>query len=155
PTDYPQSDLAPESRLRAGEALLAQNQPRPALVHFTRVIEQARTKKEFADLGVRAQLGAAGCRLKLGDPDAGIAILRQVAVTGNGPLGADAQAMIADSFFDRGLFKNARDEYLRVTMLFSTTPRAPYAQYRLGETLMKLGDTAAAASAFRKVTDGW
>jgi TolA-binding protein len=155
PTDYPQSDLAPESRLRAGEALLSQSQPKPALVHFTRVIEQARGKKEFADLGVRAQLGAAACRLKLGDTDAGIAILRQVAVTGNGAPGADAQAMIADSFFERGLFKNARDEYLRVTILFASTPRAPYAQYRLGETLLKLGDTAAANSAFRKVIDGW
>src|SRR4029079_17092875 len=104
PTAYPGSELAPESRLRSGEALLAENRAREALVEFTHLIEDSRGKKPSADLALRAQFGAGQCRLKLGDLDAGLAILRQVAVTGNGPLGAEAQAKIADSFFERGQF---------------------------------------------------
>lgn len=155
PNDFPKSELAPESRLRAGEALLSQNQAREALVQFTRLIEQTRGKQEGAELVPRAQLGAGQCRLKLGDVDAGIAILRQVAVTGNGALGAEAQAKLGDSFFERGQWKGAVDEYLRVTLLFGSTPQAPYAQYRLGEAYQKLGDSASAKSAYRKVIDGW
>src|SRR5439155_26747274 len=112
------------------------------------LIEQARGKQENTELVPRAQLGAAQCRLKLGDADAGIAILRQLAVTGNGPLGAEAQAKIADSFFERGQYKSAVDEDLRVTVPLGSTTPAPYAQYRLGETYLKLGDTTAANSAF-------
>jgi tetratricopeptide (TPR) repeat protein len=155
PSDFPNSDLAPESRLRAGEALLASDKTREALVEFTQLIEQARGRKAGAELVTRAQMGAGVCRIKLGDVDSGLAILRQVAVTANGALGADAQAKIADSFFDRGQFKSAVDEYLRVTMLFGSSSQAPYAQFRIGECSLKLGDTAAANSAFRKVIDGW
>jgi hypothetical protein len=42
-----------------------------------------------------------------------------------------------------------------VTVLFGSSPQAPYAQYRLGEAYLKLSDTAAANAAFRKVIDGW
>src|SRR5207244_6894533 len=59
PSDFPKSDLAPESRLRAGEALLSQNEPKPALIQFTDLIEQTRGRKEGADLVLGAQLGAA------------------------------------------------------------------------------------------------
>jgi TolA-binding protein len=155
PSAFPKSDLAPESRLRAGEALIAQAQFRPALTQFTQLIEQLRGKREGADLLPRAQLGAGQCRLKLGETDAGLAILRQVAVTANGAIGAEAQARIADAFFERGQFKPALDEYLRVTLLFASTPSAPYAQYRLGDTNQKLGDASAANAAYRKVIDGW
>jgi TolA-binding protein len=155
PNDFPRSDLVPESRLRAGEALLTENRPKEALVEFTRLIEESRGNKGAADLETRAQLGAGECRLKLGDADTGIAILRQVAVTGNGPLGAEAQAKIADSFFDRGMYKAAGEEYLRVTVLFHSSTQAPYAQYRIGETYLKLGDTGSASGAFHKVIDGW
>ncbi len=161
PADYPRSDLAPESRLRAGEALLSENRPKEALAEFTRLIEENRGKpgtrgtQVSADLDPRAQLGAGECRLKLGEVDAGIAILRQVAVTTNGPLGAEAQAQIGDSFFARGGYKAALEEYLRVTMLFHTSSQAPYAQYRIGETYLKLGDTPSASGAFHKVIDGW
>jgi len=161
PADYPRSDLAPESRLRAGEALLSENRPKEALAEFTRLIEENRGKpgtrgtRVSADLDPRAQLGAGECRLKRGEVDAGIAILRQVAVTTNGPLGAEAQAQIGDSFFARGGYKVALEEYLRVTMLFHTSSQAPYAQYRIGETYLKLGDTTSAGAAFHKVIDGW
>jgi cellulose synthase operon protein C len=155
PTAFPKSDLAPESRLRAGEALVAQEQFKPALTQFMQLIEQLRGKREGAELLPRAQLGAGQCRLKLGDTDAGLAILRQVAVTGNGAIGAEAQAGIGDSFFERGQYKVAREEYLRVTLLFESTPSAPYAQFRLGDTCTKLGDTMAAQGAYRKVIEGW
>jgi TolA-binding protein len=153
--EFPRSDLAPESRLRAGEALLTENRPKEALVEFTRLIGESRGKPSAGDLDVRAQLGAGECRMKLGDADAGIAILRQVAVTGNGPLGAEAQAKIGDSFFERGQYKAAVEEYLRVTLLFHSSAEAPYAQYRMGESYLKLGDTPSANGAFRKVIDGW
>src|SRR5262249_22677756 len=137
------------------EALLAENRTREALVEFTRLIEESRGRKVSPDLALRAQFGAGQCRLKLGDIDAGLAILRQIAVTGNGPLGAEAQAKIADSFFDRGQFKTAVEEYLRLTVLFHSAPSAPYAQYRIGEISLKQGDTPSANSAYRKVIDGW
>ena len=44
-------------------------------------------------------------------------------------------------------FKAAADEYLRVTLLFASTPQAPYAQYRLGEAYLKLGDQSSANAA--------
>jgi len=155
PNSFPSSELAPESRLRAGEALLAEGRAREALVEFTHLVEEARGKKVSSDLALRAQFGAGQCRLKLGDVDSGLVILRQVAVTGNGPLGAEAQAKIADSFFDRGQFKTAVEEYLRVTVLFHSTPSAPYAQFRIGEIALKQGDAGSANSAYRKVIDGW
>jgi TolA-binding protein len=155
PSAFPQSDLAPESCLRAGEALLAENQPKAALAEFNRLIDAGRGNKAAADLLPRAQLGAGQCRLKLGDFDAGIDLLRQVAVTGNGPIGAEAQASIADSFFDRAQYKLALEEYMRVTVLFPNSGEAPYAQYRTGESYLKLGDASSANNAFQKVIDGW
>jgi TolA-binding protein len=150
---YPKSELAFESRIRAGEALAEQGKWREARVEFEAAVKEGEASKNASHLA-RARLGLGRARIETGDLEGGIAALRAAASTRNGAVGAEAQFRIADSAFARRDYGRAIEEHLRVTLLFAAHPAwAARSQYQLGEAYRLQGDHAEAKAAYRKCVE--
>jgi tol-pal system protein YbgF len=67
------------------------------------------------------------------------------------PLVADSQYWLGESFFRRQLYRDAAESFLAVTTKFATSPKAPDALLRLGQSLAALKEKEAACAALGEV----
>lgn len=152
-TLYPKSELALESRLRAGEALAEQGDFSSAREQFAIVVKEGGGTEGHL---LRAKLGLARTRLRAGEFEAALAELRALARTANGAVGAEAQYRIGEAFSSRKEHAKALEEFLRVTMLFGNYPAwAAPAQYQIGETHRLMGNTREAHAAYRRCVEAY
>jgi TolA-binding protein len=154
-TGYPKSELALESRLRAGEALAAQGRWDEARPEFEAVVKAGAAVKNATHLA-RARLGLGRAKIETGDVAGGVAALRPAAFTRNGAVGAEAQFRIADAAFASRDYARAIEEHLRVTLLFPGYPAwAARSQFQLGEAYRLQGNAAEAKAAYRKCIEAF
>src|SRR5439155_1442095 len=141
-------------RRRAGEPMAEQGDWSAARTQFAAVIQAGEHQPAAAPHVLRARLGLATARLQAGEREADMVDLRALARTSNRQVGAEAQLRIAESYFARGEFRRAMEEYLRVTLLFAGYPTwASQAQYQVGESYRRLGSAGEARTAYRKCAE--
>jgi TolA-binding protein len=151
-TRFPKSELAPEARIRAGEAFLELEQDKPALEQFEAVVKGA--AKIDPKLVIQARVGAAFARLMQGDFDAARAVAEEAALPANGWYGGRAQLVRAEALFLKEGPKAAVVEYTRGASLFSRYKDvAAEALFRAGECYDKLGNAKSAQAAWQRVLD--
>jgi TolA-binding protein len=149
---FPKSELAPESRVRAGEAYLELEQDKQALEQFEAVIKAAASTDP--KLVIQARVGAAFARLMQGDFDAARIAAEEAALPANGWYGGRAQLVRAEALFLKDGPKVAVTEYTRGASLFARYKDvAAEALFRAGECYEKLGNTKAAQATWQKVLD--
>jgi len=151
-TRFPKSELAPEARIRAGEAFLELEQDKPALEQFEALLKD--TAKVDPKLIIQARVGAAFAHLMQGDFDAARAVAEEAALPANGWYGGRAQLVRAEALFLKEGPKAAVVEFSRGASLFSRYKDvAAEALFRAGECYDKLGNAKSAQAAWQKVLD--
>lgn len=151
-TRFPKSELAAESRIRAGEAYLELEQDKPALEQFEAVLKSAASTDP--KLVIQARVGAALARLMQGDFDAARSTAAEAALPANGWYGGRAQLVRAEALFLKEGPKAAVAEYNRGASLFSRYKDvAAESLFRAGECYDKLGNAKAAQATWQRVLD--
>jgi TolA-binding protein len=151
-TRFPKSELAPEARVRAGEAFLELEQDKPALEQFEALLKSS--AKVDPKLLIQARVGAAFAHLMEGDFDAARAAAEEAALPANGWYGGRAQLVRAEALFLKEGPKAAVVEFSRGASLFSRYKDvAAEALFRAGECYDKLGNAKSAQAAWQRVLD--
>jgi TolA-binding protein len=151
PARFAGSPLAPEARVRAGEAFLELEQDKQALAQFEAVIAASSVDPKLV---IQARVGAAFARLMQGDFDQARSVAEEAALPVHGWYGGRAQLVRAEALFLKEGAKAALVEYSRGATLFSRFKDiAGEAQFRVGECYEKLGNAKAAQAAWQKVLD--
>jgi TolA-binding protein len=149
---YPKSDLAPECRVRAGEAYLALEDDDRALAQFQAALKLGQAAGH--ELSVQAKVGAATVLLMQGQAERARALAEPLASPANGWSGGRAQLIRAEALFLKEGAKAALAEYLRAATLYGRyADLAAEAQFRAAECYQRLGDAMAARAAWQRVVD--
>jgi TolA-binding protein len=151
---FPESDLALECRIRAGEACLELGQKDGALEQFQAALAMEPKSRAGRGLAVQASVGLARTLLLQGNADQARTLAEEAAAPANGWYGGLAQLIRAEALLLKDGPKAAVSEYLRGTALFARYKNiAAEAQYRAAECYEKLGNTRAAQAAWQRVLD--
>jgi len=70
---------------------------------------------------------------------------------GNDPLAGNAQYWLGESYYARGLYRDAADAFLAGYTKYKRSPKAPSSLFKLGMTLVKLKQKQAACASFAEL----
>jgi TolA-binding protein len=156
PTRNPKSELVPESRLRLGEALAAQNDRAEATRILRELISPQRPGRDDERwLDAQARVALAGIYLTDGEPDAALETARPAANTAFLGTGMRAQLLCGEAQFAQKRWKEAVTEYLKLDLYERVDEVHAQAHYRIGECAEKLGKRDEAKQYWQEVAKNY
>jgi TolA-binding protein len=153
---YEKSALAPESKLRLAEALIAQGDNSRAAGLLAELLGRKAADDIERRLEAQARVALAGIQLGQGDPGAAYQTAQPAASTQFQSVGMRAQLLCAEARFAQKQYREALTDYLKVITIY---PRVDdltgQALYRVGECSDQLGQRDQAAEYWREVVKSY